>query len=393
MPPALKLEDYKKLANKKGFIFTLKELPKGTRTTTDLHGWLCIFCDIMIETSYKKMKGFTSGCRKCDKISSKKKTLDDYKNVGKDNNIFWNETTQFPKNTGEPSNGFYCINGHILVNIRYKDIRDGRGCLTCSGRKRKELEDYQNLAKTKDCEYILNTCPSNVDEMCVEAWQCKNGHKPQNATYHSIQKSKYGCRGCAGNKQKDMNDYIRLGIEKGFTFIVNEIPENTTTKVVKGWLCNGDNENNEIHEFTRSYHEIRQDAGCQKCNKWRSQDECVKLFERLLNIKFEQNTSPKFLGGKLQLDGYNEKYNIGIEYNGEHHYKLIEHFHTREQFINQRYNDYVKSELCQLNGTLLFTVPYKYNYRNKKAMEEFIEKYIEYNFEELLEIFENINKV
>lgn len=389
MPPPLKLEDYKNLANKKGFVFTLNKLPEKHTSIKPIKGWLCIFCDIIINVSYKQMKGFTNGCKKCFKPSSKKKTLNDYKNVGKDMNISWDENIHIPKDSTVFTNGFICQNGHRL-NVRYKDIRDGTGCKKCSPACKKELIDYQNLAKSFNSEYILDIIPENTTTKCINAWKCRKGHIAS-ATYHSIEQSTYGCSSCAGNKQKTVDDYKNLAIEKGFEFISNEIPKNIDIKITDGWLCNGDNESKKKHKFTRSYHEINQDAGCDFCNKWKSQDECIKIFEELLGIKFQQNKSPKFLGGKLQLDGYNEKYNIAIEYNGEHHYKWIKFFHTKQQFTNQTYNDRIKEQLCEINETILFIVPYKYNYRNKKAMKKFIENLIEENSDELLDRFEEIN--
>jgi len=395
MPSRLKLEDYQNFAKTKGFEFTLPELPINTNVNTQLNGWKCLTCEDIIQASKRQIDGCSDCCCKtCSKKfhnHGKVKVLDDYIKIGKHIGVSWDKKVKIPGDSTLPTNGFICKNGHRMIDKRFKDIKDGHGCLTCSGKDSKKLENYKQLAKDKNIEYILDKCPSSVDEMCVEAWQCKNGHKPQNATYHSIQKSKYGCKGCAGNEQKDKDDYIKLAKEKGFTFINDKIPKNVNTKSIEGWSCNCDNENNEIHKFTRSYHEIQQDAGCNFCNKWKSQDECVKIFEQLLGIKFDQNTSPKFLGGKLQLDGYNKKYNIGIEYNGEHHYKLIKHFHTKEQFINQQYNDYIKGQLCELYENLLFIIPYKYNYRNREKMKEFIKKLIEENYDELLDRFDKVN--
>lgn len=365
MGPPLKIEKYIELAKKKKFVFILKKLPVGTTVKTILKAWKCIGCNEIIEKSYNQIKGLSNGCRDCDPISSKKKTINDYKVVGKDLDIIWDETVIIPNSTEDYTDGFICPVGHKLYK-RYKDIRDGHGCSDCSNVKPKTINDYHNLAKDKDIKFLLDKIPKDTITKCNNAWECKNGHI-ESATYHTICQSTYACVSCAGNKPKEFKDYVILAEQKEFKFILDKLPEgsNTDTKI-EGWRCK-DN-----HIFIRSYHEILQDAGCDKCNKFNSEKVCIEIFEELLGIKFVK-CRPKFLGGKLELDGYNKEYKIGIEYNGEHHYEHIKYFHDKkENFDTQQENDKKKIELCKQNDVLLFIIPYTYNYRNKDKMREYI---------------------
>lgn len=371
MAPRLTIDDYQKLAKLKGFKFILKKLPGGTKTTTKLKGWKCIHCDEIITKSYRQIRTLEDGCRDCDPISSKKKTLQDYKNIGKHLGITWDEKITLPKDTDQYTNGFICKNGHRL-NKRYKDLRDGNGCYTCSGTEKKTIEDYRKLAELMNIKYLLDEIPNRTEIKCMDAWECKEGHI-ESTSYHTIKQSTYGCVSCAGNKPKELKDYVKLGEQKEFKFIGKDAPKNVYTKTK--WRCLVNVE----HIIERTYHEIYQDSGCYMCNQYNSESVCISLFEELTGIKFNKKR-PDFLGGKLELDGYNKKYGIAIEYNGEHHYRHIKFFHEEiEDFNKQQKNDKRKIELCKENNVLLFIVDYTYNYRNKDKMKEYIKKLIDEN--------------
>lgn len=93
--------------------------------------------------------------------------------------------------------------------------------------------------------------------------------------------------------------------------------------------------------------------------------ECRKVLENLFRKPFSKDR-PDFLrnpvtGGdfNLELDCFNPQEKIAVEYNGVQHYKYIPYFHkNREAFMNQKYRDHMKREMCQKNGILLIEVPY-----------------------------------
>lgn len=361
------LREYRELALSRGYNYILKISP--SRVGEKIEAWECIGCETVYKKSYTNIKK-NGNCSICIPISSKKKTLEDYKKIGLIIGIIWTLLT-IPKDTAEYTDGFQCENGHILLRKRYKDIRERSGCLTCSGKGLKLIEDYHSLAKSKGIEFISNKSPRGVDEICIKGWKCKQGHI-ESATYHNIQKSTYGCRTCAGNKPKELKDYVILAEKKEFKYILDTIPDNIDGKV-KGWKCK------EGHIFEKTYHEISQDSGCSECcNGWTSQEVCVSIFEEIFGMKFERNKSEKFLGGKLQLDGYNEILKIGVEYSGIHHFKYPNFCHkNKEQFDKQQANDKKKAKLCEEHGVKLFIITDEYNYRNSTKMRNHIIKLID----------------
>jgi hypothetical protein len=96
-------------------------------------------------------------------------------------------------------------------------------------------------------------------------------------------------------------------------------------------------------------------------------------------------TRPRFLNNpvtfgtnNLELDCYNEELKIAVEYDGAQHYKYIPYFHkTYEAFLNQRYRDYMKEQMCKENNIRLIRVPYT-------VKIDKIESYLTTKLEEML---------
>jgi hypothetical protein len=96
--------------------------------------------------------------------------------------------------------------------------------------------------------------------------------------------------------------------------------------------------------------------------------ECRKVLEEIFGTTFPKArpnilrnsvTSENGSDFNLELDCYNERLKLAVEYNGQQHYKYIPYFHkTRDAFQNQKYRDYMKRDLCQKNGIMLIEVPY-----------------------------------
>ena len=64
-------------------------------------------------------------------------------------------------------------------------------------------------------------------------------------------------------------------------------------------------------------------------------------------------------GQYLEIDCYNDELKIGVEYQGQQHYKYTPHFHKNvEAFRNQQYRDELKRIYCRDAGILLIEVPY-----------------------------------
>ena len=97
----------------------------------------------------------------------------------------------------------------------------------------------------------------------------------------------------------------------------------------------------------------------------RGETECRRVLEKIFKKEFRK-TRPKFLnnpvtGGKynLEIDCYNEELRLGLEYNGRQHYEYSSFFHkNKEDFLNQKYRDIIKKNMCKDNNVILIEVPY-----------------------------------
>ena len=112
--------------------------------------------------------------------------------------------------------------------------------------------------------------------------------------------------------------------------------------------------------------------------------ECRRVMQKLFDKPFYK-IRPQFLNNpvtfgtnNLELDCFNEELKLAVEYDGAQHYKFIPHFHkTHEGFMNQRYRDYMKEQMCKENNIRLIRVPYTVKIEN-------IESFIVNKLEEML---------
>lgn len=96
----------------------------------------------------------------------------------------------------------------------------------------------------------------------------------------------------------------------------------------------------------------------------RGEKECRRVLQKIFNKPFNK-CRPNFLnnpvtGGKynLELDCYDERLKLAVEYNGVQHYKYSPFFHkNKEAFMNQKYRDELKHRMCRENGVNLIEVP------------------------------------
>lgn len=93
---------------------------------------------------------------------------------------------------------------------------------------------------------------------------------------------------------------------------------------------------------------------------------CRQVIEKIFNEDFKK-VRPDFLKNSitdskqnLELDCYNEKLKIAVEYNGRQHYEFVPFFHNNSKavFQNQQYRDEFKRRVSKENGIFLIEVPY-----------------------------------
>ena len=61
---------------------------------------------------------------------------------------------------------------------------------------------------------------------------------------------------------------------------------------------------------------------------------------------------------KLPFDFYLPTYNLCIEYDGEQHFRSVDHFGGEDGFRQRKRNDEIKNQYCQDNNIKLLRIPY-----------------------------------
>lgn len=174
-------EDYRKLAESKGFVWVGGKFPKDVRTKTKWqcskgHQWITIYGSIQAG----------SGCPHCSHKA--RKIPNDYYMLALGRGFKW----LGPKVSNNQTLTFWeCEKGHRWQAI-YSNIAGGRGCPHCVGCIQKIPADYHNLAIKQGFKWRGPKVPNNQKKT---TWECEKGHQWQ-TTYGSIQQGS-GCPRCA----------------------------------------------------------------------------------------------------------------------------------------------------------------------------------------------------
>ena len=108
-------------------------------------------------------------------------------------------------------------------------------------------------------------------------------------------------------------------------------------------------------------------AGEARCKKW-LQEHFGLPFDK---IRPDWLKNPTF-GKNLEIDCFNAELGIGVEYNGEQHYMIVDKFGGNKASLEySQYKDKLKQTLCRQNGVYLIIVPYW-----EKNIEDFLAREI-----------------
>mgnify|MGYP004496059065 FL=1 len=127
---------------------------------------------------------------------------------------------------------------------------------------------------------------------------------------------------------------------------------------IKHNICN--------HEFTRASWNIKDNGlKCPSCYPLDSAGELnIENYLKSKNILYQKQKRFKGCKNKktLPFDFYLPQYNCCIEFDGEQHFKPVEHLGGEKHYNNTVINDEIKNEFCRKNNILLLRVPfYKIN--------------------------------
>ena len=247
-----------------------------------------------------------------------------------------------------------CRDGHIW-NPCWSDIQSGHWCPHCVGTAKPTLEYILSYLN----EHHPGSIWSNPTEY-KNAWTklhiiCKHGHNFR-AAWANIQLTHW-CPDCAG-LAKPTSKYIISYLEKYHPgSIWHDLTEYKNNKIKLTITCKYG------HIFTPTWNSIQNKGSwCPDC-LYKHQTVCKEILEKLLSIKLDRLTG-KYADvdgkkRKIYFDGYNDKYKIVFEYNGEQHYNF-HHFHQSDiqKLRNQQQRDIEAWKYCLKNDITLIVIPY-----------------------------------
>lgn len=99
--------------------------------------------------------------------------------------------------------------------------------------------------------------------------------------------------------------------------------------------------------------------------------ECKNVVEDIFECKFDK-LRPDWLkyitGRNLEIDVANIDLGLGIEYDGEQHFKFVSRFHkTENDYLKQVERDKWKNDKCKKLGFTLIRVPYTIKVENIRS--------------------------
>lgn len=243
-----------------------------------------------------------------------------------------------------------------------KDHINGHGCPLCSNNKRLTNEEFITISKEvhgDKYDYSKVNYINNHTNVCIicpkhgEFWQAPVNHI----------KGK-GCKKCADNQKLTKDEFIKRAVQvhgKKYDYSKVEYKNNRKKVCI---ICP------EHGEFWQTSGQHLQGNGCPKCSLKKNMCE-TKLYEFVnsnLCERVERIRRFKWLGLK-SIDIFIPKYNIGIEYQGEQHFRPVEYFGGVDKFNKTVRRDKEKYDLCKLNGIKLF-----YFSKEKNLPDEYFDK-------------------
>jgi len=369
------------------------------RYVKDLSYWKCNN-GVVFEKSYDTIKyGHWCQCKSCNTHNA---ILDenDYIQLAKEKTLEY--IGPFPKNS-KTKCGWKCSFGHSFQDT-YDCVRGSinSSCWECAHSKliqdkRLTFEDYLHLGELIGNDFI--ECQNIPEKNTIPVmWMCKI-HGVFKLCYNKLQErgkvgNTGGCQKCRMDKRNndqrlELKDYIKLGKEKGYPYVLEqELPLRNYEKCK--WKCDMKTLNCVHGIFEMSYSNLSRGEGCYRCSEYKTENICRTLIEiniqKLIDYKLIKTneinyrfprTKKEWLknkkGNLLELDGLCEELKLAFEYNGIQHYEFHPFFHrVIEDFYEDQEHDKIKKEKLNEHNIVLFTIPYRYDFRNVKLIDCYI---------------------
>ena len=236
-----------------------------------------------------------------------------------------------------------CSQRHQWESTPYNVKNCGYWCPNCAGHAKITIAELQEIARQNGGQCLSLTYKGGNKVR----WRCQLGHEWESKP-NSVKNVGHWCPQCFGNIKLTIEEMCEMADRKHGKCLSREYRganSHLTWECVQG------------HTWNAKPSKIRQGQWCPYC-RLKNEDECRRIIERLTCKKFPKRR-PDFLDG-LELDGYNPELQIGFEYQGEQHHRVIPAWHRNgeDDLAAQQARDAVKVALCQDHNVDLIVVDY-----------------------------------
>ena len=253
----------------------------------------------------------------------------------------------------------HCLVHDVFWETKPSRVLNGHGCKECRIEKfktsnTKTQEEYVEAVKLKNPN--IEVIEKYINAKTKILHKCLMHNVIWDALPTNILKG-CGCYECMkekiGNKNgSNHSEYVEKLSNINPNLIVLDEYVNTETKIKhKCKICK--------HEWEVKPGNILAGKGCPKCNESHGE----KNIGNYLNINhifyIPQHTFDDCKDvRKLPFDFYMPELNMCIEYDGEQHFKAVDHFGGEEGLKIRQHHDQIKTNYCEQNNILLLRIKY-----------------------------------
>lgn len=240
-----------------------------------------------------------------------------------------------------------CKNNHIW-EANSRSIINGYWCRECSGYAKGSIEKMKELANKKGWTLLSN---EYINSQTRLLWECGNGHLfemiPANVARG------YNCKECNGDVNT-IDKINNIAISRGGKCISVKFLSNQDKLMFECDLG---------HEFSMSSNSVTRGQWCPVCATFRK-EKMTRLYMENIFLKPFPKIKPNWLvnsnGNRMEIDGFCNELNVGFEYHGIQHYKIVKKFIDNDAALdNRKKDDLIKEELCREHGVKLIILNYQ----------------------------------
>lgn len=227
----------------------------------------------------------------------------------------------------------------------------GTRCPYCSKHRRWTVEQYQCFLDEK-WGHLYKVLGHKQNLMKVQHLKCGYIWWTQPKRLHN----KKRCPKCHNNRLLTTKEFIK-NVNKKFPNefeVMSEYKGSKEKILVKHLKCD--------HTWWIKPNNLLMGYGCPYCNQSHGERIIDNILEQTYSLKNGIDFQYGYvLPNKLHLDFYLPKQRIGIEYDGEQHFRAVKFFGGQKGLIERQEHDHQKDQYCKDHQIKLIRIPYTVN--------------------------------